>query len=56
MDPSGGMFGIILVAITVIIALLWVFAPHAWALGITIALGIAFVCLVIYVLSTARFT
>jgi hypothetical protein len=56
MFPASGFFATLLVAITVIIALAWVFAPHAWALGITIVLVIAFVCFVAYVLSNTRFT
>jgi hypothetical protein len=56
MDPSGGLFGIALVAITVAIAALWVFASHPWALGGTIGLVIAFIIFIIYIISNARFT
>lgn len=56
MDPTGGWGLKLLLILVVAIILLWVFAPHAWALGISIALGVAFVVFILYVLSTARYT
>lgn len=56
MDPSGGWFGYILIAIVVIIAGLWIFAPHAWALGISIGLAVIFIVFVFYILSNTKFT
>lgn len=56
MDPSGGWFLWILIAIIIAIVLLWVFAPHAWALGISAVLVVAFVIFVVTILSGTRFT
>lgn len=56
MDPTGGWGLKIFVALVIAIALLWWLAPHAWALGISIALAAAFVALMAYVISHARFT
>jgi hypothetical protein len=56
MDPTGGWGLKLLIALVVAIGLLWWLAPFAWALGISIALVVAFVVLIVAVFSTARFT
>ena len=56
MDPTGGMAGKGLIALAVIVALLWIFAPWAWAAGISAALVIGFFSLLLFILSNARFT
>jgi hypothetical protein len=55
MDPTGGWGLKLLVALVIAIALLWWLAPHAWALGISIALGAAFVAFIVAIFSSARF-
>ena len=56
MDPTGGMAGKGLIALAVIVALLWIFAPWAWAAGISLALAIGFFALLLFILSNARYT
>lgn len=56
MDPTGGWGLKFLIALIVAIVLLWVLAPHAWAVGISIALGAAFVAFIVAIFSSARFT
>jgi hypothetical protein len=56
MDPTGGWGLKILIAVIAIIIAIWIFAPFAWALGISIALAAAFIGFVLYVCSNTRFT
>ena len=56
MDPTGGWGLKFLIALIVAIGLLWWLAPFAWALGISLALGAAFVIFIVTIFSTARFT
>lgn len=56
MDPTGGWGLKILIGLIVGIGLLWWLAPFAWALGISIALIVAFVVFIVSICSSARFT
>lgn len=56
MDPTGGLGLPLLIVVVAIIACVWIFAPLAWALGVSVVLGGGFVALMLYVLSNARFT
>lgn len=55
MDPSGGLFFVILIIILAILLGAWVLAPFAVALGLTVGLGVMFFGLVLYVASQARY-
>lgn len=56
MDPTGGIGLWILLAVIAAIVLLWVFAPHAWAIGGSIGLAAAFIAFILYVADNTRFT
>lgn len=56
MDPTGGLGWMLIVVLIVVIVLLWVFAPHLWALGISVFLGILVLGFIFYVLVNARYT
>lgn len=56
MDPTGGWGLKLLIALIVAIVLLWWLAPFAWALGISIALGVAFIWFIVSIFSSARFS
>lgn len=56
MDPTGGLAGKGFIALIVAIVLLWIFAPWAWAAGISAALAIGFFAVVLFILSNARYT
>lgn len=56
MDPTGGAGLWVLVAIIAIIAAVWIFAPTAWAIGVTVGLVALFVAFIVFVFSNARFT
>ena len=56
MDPTGGWGLKLLLVLIVAIVLLWWMAPSAWALGVSIILGVAFVAFIVSIFSNARFT
>lgn len=56
MDPTGGFAGKGFVAVLVVVALLWIFAPFAWAAGISLVLFVAFLALILFIVSNARYT
>ena len=55
MDPTGGIGLWAALGILVVIALLWVLAPFWWALGVSVALVVAFIAFIFVVFSNASF-
>lgn len=56
MNPTG-RFGLwALLGIAVLAVILFIFAPFNWALGISIAVFVAFVVFLFWILSGTRFT
>lgn len=56
MDPTGGLGLWLLLGVVVAGVLLWLFAPIAWAVGITVGLAVVVIGFILYVLSNARYT
>lgn len=56
MDPTGGVGWKLIVALIVAVVLLWLFAPHFWAVGISVFLGVVVLGFIFYVLVNARYT
>lgn len=56
MDPSGGWFLWILLAVVLVIVLLWIFATHVVAAVVSLVLGLLFFGFVAYILMNTRFS
>ena len=56
MDPTGGLGFYALIAMVIAIIALWLFAPTAWAIGLSIGVAVVVLGGLLYILSTARYT
>ena len=55
MDPSGGWFLKIILALILFNCVIWIVVPSQVAISVNVVSAIGFVGFVIYILSTARF-
>lgn len=56
MDPTGGLGLYAIFAMVIGIIALWIFAPTAWAIGLSIALAAVVLGGLIYIISNAHYT